>query len=273
MPNAAKRTAREVNARERQKKVLELRLRGTTYAEIGKHLGISDVMVLKLYRRALAAIPAAEAAQERKSSLQRIESNQLLLNSKIQALRDSDEPEDIDRILRLTDGIRRWEERRAALLGLDMPKQVVIEDQMSIQQVRSIMEAARERHPPEEAPRYVTPEIEHEPIRQLEAPQEPEPAVDAEYVDIQSLREAAAAKQKRLDEIHEFEVLVSSGRAIPPQLHPSGRPWLEGERRLPWHLVPGFEHLPKQAITLTSSPVQPDERTKDFYGLGFGLIR
>ena len=107
--------------------------------------------------------------------------------------------------------------------------------------------------------------IEHEPIRQIEGPEEPEPAVDADYVDIGSLRQAAeVAKQKRLDEIHEFEVLVSSDRAIPPQHHPSGRPWLEGERRLPQHLVPGYEHLPKQPITLTSSPTVPDTRTKVF---------
>ena len=138
---------------------------------------------------------------------------------------------------------------------------------MDISTVRAIMEAARARRPPEEPPRFVMPEIENEPIRQISGPGEPEP-VEAEYVNIESMRASAeVAKQKRIAEILEFETLCARGQAVAPTNHPSGRPWLEGERRLPHHLVPGYEHLPRQPITLTSSKVEPDTRTKDFYAM------
>ena len=70
MPKTAQRTEREVRAKERQRQVLQLRLSGVAYATIGKQLGISDVMAIKVYKRALAAIVAPEASQERKAQTQ-----------------------------------------------------------------------------------------------------------------------------------------------------------------------------------------------------------
>ena len=138
---------------------------------------------------------------------------------------------------------------------------------MSIAQVREIMESARQRHPQD---RHVIPDEIEPPLREIEPPLKQiegpaEEPIEPDYINIESLRASAeAAKQKRLAEIEEFETLVAHGQAIPPTNHPSRRPWAENERRLPHHLVPGYEHLPRQPITLTSPSVEPDTRTKDF---------
>ena len=51
---------------------------------------------------------------------------------------------------------------------------------MDISTVRAIMEEARSRLPPE--PRHVVPDAIEPPLKQIDGPDEPEPALDAEYV-------------------------------------------------------------------------------------------
>ena len=184
-------------------------------------------MAIKIYKRALAAIVAPEASQERKAQTERCYREICLLNTQKEKLKEQKGTS--DQIARLSLVHWKWECRLASLLGLDAPKEIKVEtERMDISTVRAIMEAARARRPPEEPARFVVPEIENEPIRQLEAPEEPEP-LDAEYINIELLREAAAVKQKRIDEIHEFETLAAHGQALAPPHHPSGRPWLENE--------------------------------------------
>jgi hypothetical protein len=77
---------------------------------------------------ALAAIPAPEVAAERKAGVERIDRQESILNTRLEALRTQPAtPEVCDAITRLSLAIWRWEGRRASLLGLDAPKQVELE--------------------------------------------------------------------------------------------------------------------------------------------------
>jgi hypothetical protein len=112
----------------REKKILELRLSGNSFEQIAQEIGVSKVAVFKGYQRALAAIPAAEAAQERKASLARVDSHQLLINGKLDELRAQvPTPQVCSAIAHLELIFLKWEQRRAMLLGLDLPRRVEIE--------------------------------------------------------------------------------------------------------------------------------------------------
>ena len=125
MPKTA-RSEREVHAKERQRQVLQLRLSGPPYASIGKQLGISDVMAIKIYKRALNAIVEPEARQERKAQTQRIYREIYLLNTQKEKLKGQEGS--ADAIARLSLVHFKWECWLSSLLGLDAPKQLVVED-------------------------------------------------------------------------------------------------------------------------------------------------
>jgi hypothetical protein len=126
--NIGAKAERTLRARERERKILQLRLSGATFDTIGQQLGVSVVAAFKGYRRALAAVPAPEAAQERKAGLERIERQEMVLNLKIAALQTQEStPQTCDTIAHLSLAVWRWEQRRAALLGLDAPRQVQLE--------------------------------------------------------------------------------------------------------------------------------------------------
>ncbi len=170
--------------------------------------------------------------------------------------------ENCDTIAHLSLAVWRWEQRRAALLGLDAPRKIEIEDdgRLPLETERAILEAARSSTA--EPTKRVTPDLIEAPPKQLTGPVDEEPPVEVEpeLYDIDKLRGAAAIKreqsladeygakpapsapspQSRLEEIHAFQTLVAHGQAIPPTNHPSGRPWAENESRLPHHLVPGM---------------------------------
>jgi DNA-binding CsgD family transcriptional regulator len=51
-----------VQARDRERQVLELFLRGLNWAQIGRQLGMSDMGAIKAFDRAFKRIPAKDAA-------------------------------------------------------------------------------------------------------------------------------------------------------------------------------------------------------------------
>jgi hypothetical protein len=120
---------KKVDVRLREKRVLEMRLSGQTFAAIAQVLGVSEVAAFKAYKRALDGIPTPAAAAERKASLARIDSHQLLINEKLDQLRLLPAlPATCDSIAKLEIAFFKWETRRALLLGLDQARVKVAVD-------------------------------------------------------------------------------------------------------------------------------------------------
>jgi len=198
MADISGKAARELRARERQKQILQLRLSGATYAAIAKQLEVSEVAIIKGYRRALRAIPAPEVKLERVASLERIDGIRFTLNRKFKVLSNQETtPENALVIERIGMALLRCEARTAMLLGLDAPREAKVaieqDSRLTIETVREIMadaRAARERHAAEEAevlPPASTPMIEFT----------SEPADERQYdiEEIRALRDQQKAKQ------------------------------------------------------------------------------
>jgi len=112
----SKGSKRRIIAREREKRAMELRLAGATYAQIGEALGISAQAAHKAVMRALDRINeklAEDAQKVLRLELERLD--KMLLALWPQAQRGNQGA--VDRILRIM-------ERRARLLGLDAPHNV-----------------------------------------------------------------------------------------------------------------------------------------------------
>lgn len=106
-----------IHAADLRQRVIQLRRERHTFAEIGRELGTSTTRAYNIYRQALALIPAADIEEHRAESLQLIDDQQQMLISviertKITAPRTATES---SRVMSV------WEERKARLLGLDMP--------------------------------------------------------------------------------------------------------------------------------------------------------
>ena len=100
----------------RRARIIEMRRKRMTFAEIARQEGISDSMVHKLYRQALAEIPAYQIDEHRAEELE-------LIDTAINRLLAIAEDGDVSPRTRVEawSAIRGWAERKAKLLGLDAP--------------------------------------------------------------------------------------------------------------------------------------------------------
>ena len=113
----------KIRAAEQQTRVVELRRRRRTFAEIGNELGFTPQRAHQIYCQALAAVPALQVDQHRAEEL-------TLIDDAISGLWDIAHDTDRPRTaVEAWNSIRGWTERRARLLGLDAPQRVSIEAQ------------------------------------------------------------------------------------------------------------------------------------------------
>lgn len=110
-----RRSARAVQAREREAEAVALRKLGQSYGTIGKALGVSDVAARKMVKRALLRLEklTAEASVEvRRLELERLDR---ALSPALWAKVDQADTQAVKTLLDI-------QARRAAYLGLDAPK-------------------------------------------------------------------------------------------------------------------------------------------------------
>jgi hypothetical protein len=128
MANIEATAQRRLRTAERKKKVLALRLSGSSFQAIGDALGLTRAGVHKLYKGALAEIPEPEARAERKASLARVEQDLQTLNVTLGELRrQAVTPESADTVARLVVAKLKCEARISLLLGLDSARRVELE--------------------------------------------------------------------------------------------------------------------------------------------------
>jgi hypothetical protein len=125
-PAAKQRTA------ERDKQILELRLRGATFEMIAGRLGMHAKGVSKAYYRELANIPRPEREQLRKEHKERLERAWRVVWAKFEAATDSHE------IAMLNREVARLEEREARLFGLDAPQKLDVYSSVTVDQDKKI---------------------------------------------------------------------------------------------------------------------------------------
>lgn len=119
-PPSTKRADSEIATAERRARVVELRRQRMSFAEIGEAMGVSLQRAHAIYREALAAIPAQHVEEHRAEELALIDdaiANLLLI------AKDHDRPRTA---VEAWTSIRGWAERKAKLLGLDAPAQLVL---------------------------------------------------------------------------------------------------------------------------------------------------
>lgn len=100
---------------------LDLRKQRFTFREIGQQLGCSESWAARLVKKRLADLDehASETAEEiRKQEAESLDEHEKRL---VLMLEQSSDP---DTCMKLTEKVIRVKERRAKLLGLDMPKQM-----------------------------------------------------------------------------------------------------------------------------------------------------
>jgi hypothetical protein len=113
-PNTKRDDARITTA-ERRSKVIELRRRRMSFAEIGEQLGVTTQRAHAIYREALAAIPAQHVEEHRAEELTLIDD---AIADLLVIAQDHTRPRNA---IEAWNSIRGWAERKAKLLGLDAP--------------------------------------------------------------------------------------------------------------------------------------------------------
>lgn len=139
-----------------QNRILEMKRDGTGFAEIARELGVSDTYVKKMYKHALNLIVVDNVEQTRKMELLRLERAEREIVRVLQTFHpmvsggsvvrdvvdgpdgevekdEHDNPklvrlEDVGPRLAAVDRYLKIMERRAKLLGLDMPNKVALTD-------------------------------------------------------------------------------------------------------------------------------------------------
>jgi FixJ family two-component response regulator len=124
-----------VQARERERQVLELFLRGLNWAQIGRQLGMSDRGAMKAFDRAFKRLPAKDVEKLRALQSERLNDARRRVYTELAGRQepDPDNPGQMrtvrlspDEVFRGVDRIVRIEERDATLLGLDAPKKAEV---------------------------------------------------------------------------------------------------------------------------------------------------
>src|SRR5581483_1861570 len=123
------------NAAEQQAKVLELRRKRLTFADIGAQLGFSAQRAHQIYSAALKAIPAMQVEQHREEEL-------TLIDDAIKDLwplaHDHNRPRTA---VEAWNSIRGWAERKARLLGLDVPTRVRVDAENLGREIGELLDA------------------------------------------------------------------------------------------------------------------------------------
>lgn len=114
-----------INTAERTGLVMKLLYAGHSVAAIARTLGIAENTARAAIKRALDSQMTADVEGWRAVELARLENAHRLVMEKIQAKLDAGDPEDLD--LRSVDRLLTIAQRRAKLLGLDMPVKLEIE--------------------------------------------------------------------------------------------------------------------------------------------------
>jgi DNA-binding CsgD family transcriptional regulator len=145
-----RKAASRLLAAEREQRALQLKLRGCTFEEIGRALGISTVGASKAYHRAFRRIPATEAKRAREEQKLRLDE----LRKKVWPVIDqSDRPMTIAAMSR---EIIRIEQREAYLFGLDAPEKLALEhvEDEETRRTRERFTRALQKLTPEEQATY-----------------------------------------------------------------------------------------------------------------------
>lgn len=106
---------------ERRAHVVELRRRRHTFAEIGTQLGVSAQRAHRIYTEALAAVPAMQVDQHRAEELTLIDD---AIADLLTVAKSREQPRTS---VEAWNSIRGWAERKAKLLGLDVPTRVSVD--------------------------------------------------------------------------------------------------------------------------------------------------
>ena len=140
MQKGGRTSPQSVRAAENAAKAFDLRLAGYSYTEIGKKIGVSDTAAYFYVSKTLAA--KRESLTEKKADLVELEVSRLdkyikVLEQKI----DNGEEKSIEVCMKAM-------ERRAKLLGLDLPdqhevKQSVSFDDIPIEELKKMIENVR----------------------------------------------------------------------------------------------------------------------------------
>jgi hypothetical protein len=132
-----KTTPEDFAVTERENQVVALRLRGVQYRAIGAQVGISGQAAHQIVQRVLARKrkETNEIGEEvRDLEIERLDKMLAILSERIE-----DDPGDyqaMDRVFRIA-------ERRARLLGLDMPEKHEVHGGLTIEGLDAILETAR----------------------------------------------------------------------------------------------------------------------------------
>lgn len=136
-----KNPAEEEDKQRRLEEVIRLRRAGVHFADIGARFGVTKQRAYQLYKEGLAQIPFPEVVEYRNEQLERLDAllvaaNKVLArehyavsNGKV-VYHNNNPVRDDGPVLAAIAAVVRIEERRAKLLGLDMPARthVTVED-------------------------------------------------------------------------------------------------------------------------------------------------
>lgn len=125
-----------ITTAEQRARVVALRRRRMTFAEIGQELGVSPQRAHQIYEAALKAIPAPNVEQHRAEEL-------TLIDDAIAGLwpiaQNLGQPRTA---VEAWNAIRGWAERKAKLLGLDVPTRVSVDAQNLGDEISALLATA-----------------------------------------------------------------------------------------------------------------------------------
>lgn len=128
----------QIEAAEQRALVVAFRRRRMTFAEIGAELGVTAQRAHQIYVAALKAVPALEVEQHRAEELTLIDD---AIADLFPLATDHDRPRTA---VEAWNSIRGWAERKAKLLGLDVPVRADIMVHEVTQQDLELQEMLRE---------------------------------------------------------------------------------------------------------------------------------
>lgn len=138
MPGAsAKGNPARADAAERRARVVQLRRRRVTFAEIGRLEGISEQRAWQVYQEALKAIPAPHLAEHRAEEL-------ILIDDAQRALMTIAADREVSPRTRVEawNSVRGWAEHKARILGMNAALKVEVSDAIEAEIERLAAELA-----------------------------------------------------------------------------------------------------------------------------------
>jgi hypothetical protein len=108
---------------------------------------------------------------------------------------------------------------------------------------------------------YTIDELRRLPRQEQASSTAPASLID-QYVDTPA---PAVTRNDREAELHAFHTAAARGQAKLPPHHPSGRGWQFGEARVPWHLIPGYEHMHWEWKLTDAGSLGPDPGSRELW--------